>query len=156
MDPGCRRSATSIPDDISTHTYADARRLALDRCDTRVRQKDSSEATTSPCGRAEDLIKHFLKGKDQATGDTLNKRQGAAFIPGELEKLGTDRAVIQMDRIPSCQQRIRGALLSRRQATCRRSFGTDSSRGWASAAKRAAAMTPPRTSALVGDLKTWL
>jgi hypothetical protein len=81
MDPGCRRSDTSIPDDTSTHTYADARRLALEAVATLAYvKKIAADQLLRSAGVPEDLIKHFLKGKDQATGDALTKRQHAAFI----------------------------------------------------------------------------
>ncbi|MDF2118790.1 hypothetical protein PY365_24775 [Roseiarcaceae bacterium H3SJ34-1] len=69
---------------------ADAKRLALEAIATLVNIKRiAADQILRPAGVPEPLIREFTKGRDQATGDALTKRQAGAMI---LEKLSETRA----------------------------------------------------------------
>jgi hypothetical protein len=74
----------------------DARKLALEAMATLVNVKRiAADRLLRPAGIPDLLIMKFLKGRDETTGDPLTKRQAGALILDELEREGTDGAIVR-------------------------------------------------------------
>jgi hypothetical protein len=75
---------------------ADARRLALEAMATLAHVKRiAADQILRPAGVPENLIRHFVTGRDATTGAALTKRQGGAFILDALAREGKDREVVR-------------------------------------------------------------
>jgi hypothetical protein len=82
--------------DNNRTTTVDARKLALEAMATLVNvKKIAADRLLRPAGIPDTLIRHFLKGRDETTGDALTKRQAGALILDELAKEGKDGAAVR-------------------------------------------------------------
>jgi hypothetical protein len=75
---------------------ADARRLALEAIATLAHiKKIAADQVLRPAGVPEELIRHFVRGRDTSTGAPLTKRQAGAFILDQLAREGSDHAMVR-------------------------------------------------------------
>jgi hypothetical protein len=74
----------------------DARKCALEAIATLANIKRiAADRILRPAGVPDPLIKRFLTGKDETTGESLTKRQGGAWILDELSRDGKESAVVR-------------------------------------------------------------
>src|SRR6266436_292303 len=77
-------------------TDADAHRLALEAIATLAHiKKIAADQVLRPAGIPEDLIKHFVRGRDATTGAALTKRQAGAFILEQMAREGGNHIVVR-------------------------------------------------------------
>ena len=82
--------------DASTAPNVDTRKLVLEAMATLVNVKRiAADRLLRPAGIPDSLIKRFLKGRDETTGEPLTKRQAGALILDELEREDKEGAVVR-------------------------------------------------------------